>query len=260
MQRREFLAGACLAGAAGLNSLSAAQETQKKDERDYYELRKFHIETQEQKKLFDSFMRDAAIAAYNRIEINPVGVFYPMGDLGPIYVLLRYKSLESFATATQRLLADKEFLQKGAAFLDAPASSPAYQRIESSLMAAFASMPRLETPVSEAGRIFQLRIYESASVKAGQKKIEMFNTGEVKIFRKTGLHPVFFGENLTGAKMPNLTYMLVFRNMDESRQSWGRFAGDPEWKELRAVPEYADERIVSNITNIFLRPAEYSQI
>jgi len=35
----------------------------------------------------------------------------------------------------------------------------------------------------------------------------------IAIFRRAGLQPVFFGETLIGAKMPNLTYMLVFENM-----------------------------------------------
>lgn len=259
MERREFLAGACLAGAAGLRLVSTAQ-AQKAGGRDYYELRLYHIDTEAQKRLLDGFMRNAAIAAYNRIGVSPVGAFYPMEDLSPIYVLLRYKSLESFAGATHRLLGDKEFLRKGAAFLDAPVSSPAYRRIESSLMIAFEQMSRLDRPTSEAGRVFQLRMYESASVRAGQKKIEMFNTAEMKIFRRAGLHPVFFGENLSGSRMPNLTYMLAFRDMDESKRSWRRFAGDEQWKKLRAIPEYADAKIVSHITNIYLRPAEYSQI
>ena len=63
-------------------------------------------------------------------------------------------------------------------------------------------------------RILELRIYESHSTKAGQKKIEMFNEGgEIAIFRKTGLRPVFFGETLIGPLMPNLTYMPLKASM-----------------------------------------------
>ena len=68
--------------------------------------------------------------------------------------------------------------------------------------------------------------------------------GEIDIFRKTGLNPVFFGETLTGDKMPNLTYMLVFNNMDERQANWRRFGSSPEWKALRAIPEYADKKIL----------------
>ena len=105
-----------------------------------------------------------------------------------------------------------------------------------------------------------MRISESPGVKAGQKKIEMFNTAELAIFRKTGLNPVFFGESLIGTKMPNLTYMVGFENADAQTAAWDTFRADPEWLELRARPEYADKEIVSGITNIVLNPAECSQI
>jgi hypothetical protein len=58
--------------------------------------------------------------------------------------------------------------------------------------------------------------------------------------------------------MPNLIYMLVFENMADRDKKWGIFGGSPEWKKLRANTAYKDT--VSNITDIILRPAPYSQI
>jgi len=40
----------------------------------------------------------------------------------------------------------------------------------------------------------------------------------------------------------------------------GRNEADPDWLELRARPEYADDEILCGITNIVLSPAECSQI
>ncbi len=198
--------------------------------------------------------------ALNRLGVNPVGVFLPEDGLSPLTVLLRYKNLEQMAALRQRMLADEEFQRRGEKILEAPSSKPAYRRVSSSLMVAFEGMARLENPISLPGRIFQLRIYESPSVRTGQKKIEMFNEGELAIFRKTGLTPVFFGETLVGAKMPNLTYMLVFRSSEERDANWKRFVSDPDWKQLSARPEYADDRILSNITNESLKPSSASQI
>ena len=199
--------------------------------------------------------------ALNRAGIKPVGVFYPAEGLSPIYVLLRYPSLELFASMTERLASDQELLSKGEAFINAPASAPAFKRMESSLLLAFKGMPKLETPVQNPGRVFQLRTYESPSVKTGLKKIEMFNdAGEIKIFREVGLNPVFFGQALAGAKMPNLTYMLAFKDMDEQKAAWKRFGGHPDWKRLSGMPEYSDNAILCGITNLSLTAAEYSQI
>ena len=252
-----------LSAATGAVSLGGVAEAAGGDDgtaRDYYELRSYHVETEEQREAFGVFMCDAAIPALNRIGIEPVGVFVLPDELSPIRVLLRHPSIESVATVTEKLGADEEFLSKGADFLDAPASSPAYARVEGSLMVAFTGMPHLDKPTDAPERVFQLRIYESPSVKTGQKKIEMFNTSELAIFRKTGLTAVFFGETLVGTKMPNLTYMLAFDSMDEQKAAWKRFLADPEWKELRAMPEYADKEILCGITNLSLVPADYSQI
>ena len=149
----------------------------------------------------DAFLNDAAIPAWNRAGVSPVGVFYPEKDLSPVYVLLRHHSAESLLRNTQTLLADAEYLSKGAAFLNAPADKPAFQRMESALLLAFKGMPHLATPAKSPGRVFQLRTYESPSVKTGQKKIEMFNdAGEIAIFGRVGLHAVFFGESIVGAR------------------------------------------------------------
>lgn len=278
MERREFLRTSCATGLAALTAGATAygQNTPQKLpgesevayrqrmarllSREYFELRRYEIETEAQKVGFDTFAKEAAIPALNRAGIEPVGVFYPWEGISPIYVLLGHKSPSSFTSLTQMLSQDEEFLQAGAAFLNAPASAPAYKRMEVQLMAAFEGMPHLETPIKAPGRVFQLRTYESPSEKTGLKKIEMFNIGEIDIFRKTGLNPVFFGQTLAGEKMPNLTYMLVFNNMDERQANWKRFGSDPDWQALRAIPEYADKQILCGITNLYLKPADYSQI
>ncbi len=228
----------------------------------YYELRRYEIETEAQKVGLDKFLSEAAIEAWNGLGIQPVGVFYPNEGLSPVYVLLPHPSVESFVTLTQRVNEDQKFLEKGADFINAPADKPAYKNMEVQFMAAFAGMPKLERPTDAPTRILQLRTYESPSEKTGLKKIEMFDTAEIALFRRVGLHPVFFGQTLAGVKMPNLTYMLGFADMDESKANWRKFGGDPEWKKLSTMPEYMDKVILRSkgITNLFLKPASYSQV
>jgi hypothetical protein len=259
MNRRHFLT---VCGAATLapmiKSINAAESA---PARDYYELRQFILETEAQKKGLDAFLKTAAIPALNRMGIQPVGVFYPSEGFSPLYLLLRYKSLEDMATLRQKVVQDQELQRLGAEHINAPADHPAYKRFESSLMLAFKGMPQIETPVKSPGRVFQLRTYESPSLKTNAKKIEMFNdAGEIKIFREVGLNPVFFGETLIGGKMPNLTYMLVFSSMDEQKAAWNKFGQHPDWKKLRAMPEYSDKAILCGITNLSLVAAEYSQV
>ncbi|HUU28246.1 MAG TPA: NIPSNAP family protein [archaeon] len=267
MKRRELLLAASgAAGAASLSSVAAADEKNAVTKPEYYELRKYQLLNRSKQGQFNDFFSRAAIPAMSRIGIGPVGVFSVV--YGPniptltYYVLLPHKSLESFASANASLTADPVYQKAGADFLNAPYSDPAYVRMESSLMKAFDRMPRLELPVASKEnkpRIFELRTYESHSLKAGKKKIEMFNEGgEIEIFRNTGLQPVFFGETLIGPQMPNLTYMLCFDNMTARDKNWETFVGSSEWQKLSVDPLYKDT--VSNITDIILRSADYSQI
>jgi hypothetical protein len=272
MDRRKFVAMTGLAGAATLTSFASEVRGQSGGDRDYYELRQYNVKTADQKKQLLSFMKKAAIPALNRINVGPVGVFlpgeekpeesvFPLGEgESPVYAVLRHKSLETVVTMTEKLGADEEFLAAGADLLDATKEEPAYARMQSALMMAFAGMPTVEKPTTVPQRVFQLRIYESPTIKTGQKKIEMFNVGEIEIFRKTGLNPVFFGDTVIGPRMPNLTYMLGFDSMEQQKAAWKTFVAHPDWKALKGKPEYADKKILSGITNLPLVAAECSQI
>ena len=266
MRRREFLAASCVGGLAPLGAAGAAGS---KPNKQLYELRLYRVKSAGKAKVLDAFLRDAAIPALNRLGIGPVGVFklmpeankpkpVPMG-VHDAYVLLPHATGESLATAAARLMRDAKFMKAGAAVHDAPMKDPVYKRIEISLLLAFDDAPKVETPVKKDSRIFQLRIYESHNRRAARKKVEMFNAGgEIALFRRCGMQPVFFGEALAGARVPNLTYMLVFGDMDASKAAWRKFLRHADWQKMKSDPAYKDT--VSNITNIFLRPAAYSQI
>jgi len=259
MTRRTFLASPMVAAPFMASPQGEVQAAE------YYELRVYHARRGRQHDALSEFFQGAWLPAMTRLGIAPVGVFEVM--VGPgnpsIYLLIPFKSLEGLATLESRLAADAEYQRAGAGVVNAPATDPAYVREECSLMMAFSAMPRLERPdfgPRQAGRIFELRTYESHSKKANKKKIEMFNTGEIAIFRRTGLRPVFFGETLIGQNLPQLTYMLAFDSMESHDTNWAAFARDPEWKKLSTTPGYTDGEIVSNISNLFLRPTSYSQI
>ncbi|NIA30769.1 MAG: NIPSNAP family containing protein [Actinobacteria bacterium] len=261
MKRRDFL---LTTGVAGVASLAGTATAGKGEKQQYLELRKINTLLGDKKKILNSFLRDVEIPALNRLGILSVGVFtVKFGANEPtLYMLLPHNSLESVATTNSRLLADSQFLQDGAEFLDTPISDPNYVRIETMLLKAFENMPKLKVPdvvKGKSSRIFEMRTYESHSRKAAKKKIEMFNKGgEIRIFREAGLHPVFFGEMLIGPRMPNLTYMLAFENMKERDKNWSAFSKHPDWQALKAKEEY--KNTVSNITDIILRPASFSQI
>lgn len=264
MERREFLTSSLAASAFALANQSEAQTPSGKP-REYYEIRKYHLQTGPQTKLTDSYISDALIPALNRLGIAPVGVFHL--DYGPetptLYLLLPCSKLETLVTADLLLAQDEQFMKAAEPFWNAPATAPAFQRIESSLHVAFEGHPKLTPPPSTAAhgkRIFQLRIYESPSNQAHVRKVEMFHRGEFEIFKAAGCEAVFYSDTLVGPRLPNLAYMLSFKDMADLNARWDVFRNDPAWVKLKASPRYAFEEIVSNITNLVLSPTPYSQI
>ena len=82
--------------------------------------------------------------------------------------------------------------------------------------------------------------------------------GELPIFARVGVTPVFFGRNVVGSGMPSLTYLSVFPDMAARDKAWAAFGEDPDWVKLRGQSQFADN--VSNIRIEMLRPTAYSQI
>jgi hypothetical protein len=84
--------------------------------------------------------------------------------------------------------------------------------------------------------------------------------GEIAIFKRTGLVPVFFGRMIAGPKIPCLAYLLVHDSLAARDKNWQAFVTDPEWRKVAQTPGFSDADIVSNITTWLLRPSAASQI
>ena len=264
MKRRSFVKVSVITSAAGAIFLKKgnAAENMNVTGREFYELRVYSIKGPEQQKLVEDYFQYAAIPALNRIGNKNIGVFTELNPAGQtkLYVLIPYHSWDDFITVNDKLAIDTAYLQAGQAYLTAPATSPAYERIESSLLRAFSQMPVISVPL-KGPRIFELRRYEHASEAAGKKKLEMFNdAGEVDIFKRLNFKPVFFGETLIGELRPNLTYMITFDDMAAHDAHWKSFAADAQWKKISVIPDYADAKLVSKITSTMLKPAGFSQV
>jgi len=262
MQRRQFLAASLAASAAALSDQASAQ-TPAASAREYYQIRRYQLQSGPQTKLAESYFSDALIPALTRMGIGPVGAFsLSIGQETPAYyTLVPGASAETIVSLDLKLAQDADFLKAAEPFWSAPATAPPFVRVDSSLLIAFEGWPKLTPPASnKAKRIFQLRTYESPSYGAHVRKVEMFHKGEFEIFAKAGCRAVFYADTLAGPRMPNLTYMLSFTDIDELNAGWAKFGADPDWKKLSSSPRYAYESIVSNISNTILNPLSASQI
>jgi NIPSNAP len=269
MKRRDFFTTSAAAGLA-LGMTGLTQGAEGAEGKELYVLNTFSFASAEKLEAYAKFLEEA-VPALNRAGVKPIGVFRLSAEDNPklknadehsnkLWLLLPHKSLESVVTMTERMMGDYAWGSASAEeILMAPKKDPAYERFESSLFLAFDGIPQLEVHSDKDTRVVQLRIYESHSIERHIMKVAMFNEGgEIEIFRKTGMNPVFFGQALVGSLLPNLTYMLQFDDMEAMDTAWGAFRNHPDWKSLSKEEQYKDT--VSRITNLVLRPLPASQI
>lgn len=232
--------------------------------RQFYQLKTYIFDTDEQVQATDIYLKSAFLPALKKLEIKNIGVFKPRqvesDSVKRILVLIPFSSLSQFMALEENLLQDKTYLAAGSDYIKASHDKPPYRRIESVLLRAFEDMsimqvPKLDNPRSD--RIYELRSYESATEAYYWNKVDMFNSGgEVRLFERLEFNAVFYGEVISGSRMPNLMYMTTFSDQASRDAHWDAFSDAPEWKELKAMPKYMNNVSHADIT--FLYPTEYS--
>jgi NIPSNAP/TAT (twin-arginine translocation) pathway signal sequence len=259
MQRRDFLLTAGAAGALAATHAAVAQIPNEGAPRQYFEWRTYRLTGKDKQVAVDKYLKEAAIPAWERMGLDPVGVFTELGPNGAadVHVLLAYPTIEKFAGARTALEADEKYKASAAEYLGVKKDAPAFSRIDSWLLLAFASQPQL-TPPAAKPRVLEMRTYESFGEDRARAKVDMFNAGEIPIFIDCGFEPVFFGETLVGSGVPCLKYMLAAPDMAANEAGWKKFQSHPDWLAMRDKPEYADT--VSNIKKLFLEPTAYSKV
>lgn len=261
MKRRNFIKTTAAATALTASTLSAKATISDEASvatQQVYELRVYHV-VRGRVNALSEYLSKAFIPALNTYGCANVGVFKEMADPQPpkIYVLIPYKSMDHYAGVNEYLIGNEAYQTAQLAYQKIPKDKKVYNRFDTTLLRAFQGIPEMKIP-KQKERIFEFRTYEGYSEDAVQRKVKMFNEGELPIFDKTGLHSVFFGHMLSGPAMPALTYMLTFEDMAERDANWKAFIDHPDWKKMSAMEEYKDT--VSNIIRIFLLPLDISQV
>jgi hypothetical protein len=228
-------------------------------QKEYYELRTYSIPFNGSEQALHDYLEDTLLPALNQYGVENIGVFEALGDPTPkqIVLLIPYKDISAYGDVIAALAADTNYLEKRKAYDAVPHNKRVYTRFSSSFYIAFDGLPQIVKP-KEGSQLFELRTYEGYSEDAVRRKVKMFNEEEFSIFDATGLHSVFFGEQVSGPMMPALTYMLSFSSMEERDANWKKFIVHPEWKRVSGLEEYAHS--VSDIKRTFLKPLSYSQL
>jgi NIPSNAP. len=266
MDRRQLITGAT-AMSALLTTPAHAVDTP----RTFLELAtiRLHNSDEAQLKRVSDYLETGRFPALTRAGALSGNIAKPIAALsnligpdGPaLLVITQYASLATMQQTLAALESD-EAHQKALQALSSGPGLP-FVTIESSLLQSLAVIPAPVIPTdatTRPPRFFELRTYQNQSRIAQQKKAAMFNNGEIAIFQRLGMLPVFIGESVIGSRQPNITYMLSYDSLAEREKHWQAFSADPEWKKLSAPPELKDAQIVANISNTILRPLPFSPL
>lgn len=257
--RRQMLAA--LAASPFFDSKANAERTA----HDFLELKtwRFHNTDEKQASRVADYLQHGLGPALARSGATLSGVFSSViAPNSPFYITLtRYPSLASMQDVLAKLGNDQAYQDEVGKLGSGPGLP--FVGVESSLLRSFGDFA--EPTAAGAGerrapRMFELRTYQSQTFATLARKIGMFNSGEISIFERIGMRPIFFGETIVGPNQPSLTYMLSFDDLAAREKLWRAFGADPEWQKLRAQPGLQDSEIVSNISNIVLQPLRFSLI
>lgn len=231
---------------------------------EYYQLTIYHCKTAEQIAVTNAYLKDIYLPALHKSGLTDIGVFSAIENDTvadkKLYLLIPFSSLQKFETFTQSITAGSLIKNDSSAYTNAAFNKPPFERMETILLKAFKDMlhlkkPALKSPLSD--RIYELRSYEASTERLYHQKVKMFNDGgEVKLFDKLNFNAVFYGEVISGSRMPNLMYMTTFDNKISRDEHWKNFGSDSTWKRISTMPEYLNTVAKADI--LFLRPAEFS--
>ncbi len=268
--RRTFLSSTVAVTAAAAASTAGLTA---QGRREFYELRAYRLKPGAPTAPLDAYFEQALLPALRTRGITAVGVFTEL-DVNkqtqtgvakpdtPIWVFIPHATLDSFVEVSAFLNADPAVQKAGAAYLQAPKASPAFDRIDSWLYLAFSGMPTMALPDFSTKRVptrvFEMRDYESHSEAKALAKMAMFNEGEIEIMQTLGMSPVFFGQGLVGPNLPHLRYITSGPDLATHLDAWKKFGPDPRWMKMKDLPQYADS--TSKNTARFLAPKPYSSI
>jgi hypothetical protein len=275
IQRRTMLKSTLTASAisAVAGRVQSATSEPEISPREYYDLRAYRLKDGASGALLEGYLENALLPALEKRNVKDVGVFnelevnkstataIPKAN-APIWVLIPHSSLESFASVSAEINLDPVVQQAGADYLNTNKDNPAFDRIDSWLLRAFAGMPQHQVPAFSRNRtptrIFEMRDYESHSELKAFSKMAMFNDGEIDLMKDLGMSPVLYGQALAGPNLPHLRYITSAVDLATHLENWKKFGQDPRWKAMKGLPQYAGS--VSKGTARFLTPMSYSQI
>ena len=226
-----------------------------------YEMFTFRLEFGAQMGRLMSWFEKRAFPLFQKYRVGPIGMFsVQVGPVIPALVgFMPFRNLTEMSALRERLYADADW---HAAVAELESGDPVYYRRDSVLLRATSFAPPLAAtaPGSTPNKLYELRIYESPTVRQLGYLHDRFAGGEIDIFHKSGIHPVLYADTMIGPNMPNMAYLIPFQNLAARDAAWAAFGSNPDWQKIRDESVKRGGEIVRNITNMFLSPLRFSML
>ena len=139
---------------------------------------------------------------------------------------------------------------------------PPYQSLTTELLEAADFSPEFAplNPQPKTPRIFELRIYQTHTLKELRGLKERFAEAEARILARCGAQLILFATSAIGSDHPNLTWMMAFEDMLAREKFSAVFNADPDWIKLRQQSLERYGQIPSFRRLTLYRAAAYSPI
>lgn len=186
------------------------------------------------------------------------GIFAPHAQT--MMVLSGFANANDELAAAESIEADPGYRKAHAEF--EKGAEPPFDSAQRVLLRATSFSPGIVRPAEQprTPRYFELRIYHSPTLRQLAMVHERFAGPEIRIFHRSGIHPIMYADTIIGPDLPNLTYLIPFASLADREKAWDAFNSDPEWVKVRAESIERGGQIV-NYNNISLwRATAYSPI
>lgn len=254
MQRRTFVGALGTLGSLGLAAAAEDKRTA------IYHVEHFKLKSGSQLPRMHEFISQSFLPVMNRVHSGPL--IYLEALVAPqiphLTVIMGFSSFEEMSTVHGKLLADEGIRKALAAWDNGP--EPAYESLDSSLVEAADYSPEIKSGPSTPPRIFELRVYHSPSRHQLAALHDRFRGPEIKIFHRSGIHPILYGSTMFGPNLPNLTYLIPFADLAAREKAWAAFGADPDWQKVRQESVAKSGEIVSDIQISLYKATPYSPV
>lgn len=233
----------------------------------YFLLESYLLKNGSQAQRLASYFQTARVGRAGRLQtVAPVLVLEALvaAHMPQMLAVSAFGSLEEIAAMKRKLREDAQAREALASW--ETGDEAAYEELNETVLEAAEYCPPLPqaapagSGLNKTPRVFELRTYHSPTERQLRALHERFAGPEIRIFHRSGIHPILYSSTLIGANKPNLTYLIPFDDLAAREKAWAAFGADPEWVKVRAESVAKSGQISSVIQMSLFKATAWSPL